>query len=364
MKKVVIITNIMAPYRVDLFNYISKTYTNYDITVIYSTHNEDNREWEQEEIKHKFIILKSKTIKLKSNGDYKYIHLPIDILKQLNKIEPDIIIGSEYNPTIILSYIYSKLNRKKFISWSDGTLNSEQDINFLQRTVRGIICKNSDALIASSSKTKEAQIRYGAKSNKIFVSYLTIDINKYIIEKNRWGNKKLLYVGRLVELKGLDLLLKALSNIKKIFELTIVGSGDIEHELKILSEELHISDRVKFVGFKQREELVKIYKESDIFILPTKRDCFGLVISEAMCAGLPVLCSRYADGVYDLIDEGKGGKIIDPMNVDEFAKSIEKFLSDEDYIKQMGMYNQEKIKSFSIEKVSIDYIRAIESVIV
>ena len=361
MQKVVIITNIMSPYRIDLFNQL-ESLKKFNITVIYSAQSDD-REWKIENINHKYEVLNSKTIKLKKMMDYKYIHIPTDIIKKLNIINPDIIVASEYNPTSILSYIWCKNKHKKFISWSDGTLNSEKNINFLQKILRKIICSKSDALIASSTKTKEAQIKYGAKS-KIFISYLTIDVNKYMIDKYNWkNNNNILYVGSLIERKGLDLLFKAIKNVKDDFTLNIVGSGEKIEELQELSKRLGINEKVNFLGFKQREELIELYKNSDIFVLPTREDCFGLVINEAMCAGLPIIASKYADGSYDLIEENKGGYIIDPYNVSEFLNKIEILLEDEKKREKMGKFNQEKIKEFSIEKVVIPYIEAIDYVL-
>ena len=360
MKKVVIITNIMSPYRVDLFNNLSLD-NELDITVIYSSNNED-REWKIESVNHKYKVLKSKTIKFKHKLDYKYIHIPKDIISILNDINPDVIVGSEYNPTIILAYIWTKFkSNKKFVSWSDGTLHSERNINYIQRKLRNIICRGADSLIASSTKTKEAQLHYGAK-NKIFISYLTIDTEKYFIKKDNWDNKNLLYVGRLIELKGLDLLINALSKVKNDYKLTIVGSGEEEENLKLLTREMKVDNKIDFVGFKQRKELVDIYAKSDIFILPTRQDCFGLVINEAMCAGLPVISSKYADGAYDLIDENVGGYIIDPYDVDEFSTKIDTILSDKKLLKTMSIYNQKKIKQFSIARVSEPYIDAIKYV--
>lgn len=358
MKKIAIITNIMAPYRVDFFNYLSKNYY-YDINVIYSAQNEDNRKWKINEIEHNYTILKSKTIKINKGYDYKYIHLPKNIINTLNNINPDIIIGSEYNPTVILAFLWAKFRNKKYISWSDGTLNSERNINILQKIFRRIICKNANTLIASSTKTKEAQEFYGAKKN-IFISYLTVDVDKYKLKNKIIKNKKIICVASLIERKGIDLLFDALIHINSEYELILVGDGNKKESLRELAIKKGISDKVKFMGFKNNEEIKKLYKESDLFILPTREDCFGLVIIEAMCAGLPVIVSKFADGAYDLIADGINGFIIDPYKSDEFAKKIELLLSDVDLMKKMSIENYKKIEKFSLENVSNEYVKAIE----
>ncbi|WP_283684342.1 glycosyltransferase [Clostridium perfringens] len=184
MKKICIVTNIPTPYRVDFFNYLIENFKNYDFKIIYSSTSEDDRGWnlDKKKIKNSYF-LNSKSIIIKEKLDNKHIHFNFKIKKILNTYNPDIIIGCEYNPVTVNAYLWAKFNNKKYISWSDGTLNSEKNINFIQKIIRKVICKNSDALIASSSKTKEAQLKYGAKENNIFLSYLTINIDEYLYKK-------------------------------------------------------------------------------------------------------------------------------------------------------------------------------------
>ncbi|MBU3200971.1 glycosyltransferase family 4 protein [Clostridium estertheticum] len=368
--KVCIITNIPSPYRVDLFNHlIDKSI--YDINIIYSSKNEDNRFWKIDKVLLKnSSFLKSKTIKIRTKMDYKYIHIPFNIIAKLNDIKPDIVIGSEYNPTIVEAFIWCKLKKVKYISWSDGTLNSEKNINNIQLILRKLICREANALIASSTATKMAQLKYGAKEERIFISLLTVDINKYLIERdyNR-SNKtpKLLYVGSLIKRKGLDLLFDAISLVNYEFVLNVVGEGEEIHNLEDQVQNLGIREKIKFLGYLQQNELKKLYAESDIFVLPTREDCFGLVILEAMCAGLPIICSKYADGVLDLICEGENGFIIEPYNNKQLANTIQNLLNNPEKIKAMGKSSYTKVDNFTLENVlkgfdgALKYVFKIES---
>jgi glycosyltransferase involved in cell wall biosynthesis len=363
MIKVAILMNMPAPYRVDLFNELTKN-SNYDITVIYSTMIEDNRKWEisKESLKHNYVFLKVKTIKFKYKLHYKYIHIPFNIIKTLKELNPDIIIGQEYNPSVCLAFNWAKRNNKRYISWSDGTLNQERDISLLHQYLRKKICSNSDAFIASSTKTKEAQVFYGADERKVFFSILTMDLKKYFSTKDSYSNKNLIFVGRLVQGKGLDLLFNALKDVKNEFILNIIGDGEEEENLKKLAQKLNIYNKINFLGFKQREDIVKYYKESDVFVFPTRLDCFGLVITEAMCAGLPVIVSKYADGAYDLIEEGKNGFIVDPYNSAELKEKIEFLLSNTNIIRKMGTKSHERVTNFSVENGAKGFFHAIEYV--
>ena len=361
MKHVAIITNIPAPYRVDFFDYLKKNYMDYRFTIIYSSKNEDNRNWniEQEKLNNS-IFLESKTIKIKKRFDNYYLHIPVGVVKTLKKIKPDVVVGSEYNPTVIQALLYCKRKKIPYVSWTDGTLFSERNRNFVQKFLRKFVVAKADSYIASSTKSKEAQIAYGAAPEKCHISFLAVDVEKYIQKSKSEGKGKILCVGSLIERKGVDLLLKALAKVKDSYELYLAGEGEEKESLVNLSKELGIADKVHFLGQLKREELVKHYADSDLFVLPTREDCFALVILEAMCSGIPIVCSKYADGAYDLIVEGENGFIVDPYNAEQFANVIDKVLKDKVLRAEMQKKSAERVEEFRFVNISKGYLAAIE----
>ncbi|OVE67768.1 hypothetical protein CCS79_12490 [Clostridium diolis] len=360
MKRVAIITNIPSPYRVDFFYYLQTNYIDYKFYIIYSSTNEDNRSWDiNEEKVLNSIFLKSRTIKIKKSMDIKYIHIPRDVEKTLNEIKPDVVIGSEYNPTILKTVRWCKKQKISYVSWTDGTLNSEKNINFIQKLSRKYVIRNSSTYIASSAKSREAQIYYGANPDKIFISYLTVDINAYIQRRVKNDNFQIIFVGRLVNGKGIELLLKALSKINYDYKLIIAGDGDELCKLKHYTRELEMESKVNFTGFLQREELKKYYSSSSLFVLPTLGDCYGLVILEAMCASLPVIASIYADGAKDLIEEGKNGYIIDPYDTENFTKIIEELMNNNNLLEYLSKNAYLKTSKFKFSEISIPFVNAI-----
>lgn len=361
MKHVAIITNIPAPYRLAFFDYLQKAHKEYRFTVIYSSKNEDNRSWqiEGESLKNS-IFLESKTIKITNGFDPKYIHIPWGVGKVLDSLSPDVVVGSEYNPTVIQALIYCIRKRIPYISWTDGTLFSERNINFVQKFLRKFVIKNADSYIASSTKSKEAQIAYGALAEKSHVSFLTVDVEKYLQKPKGVGKGKILCVGRLENLKGIDLLFNALKRVKKEYQLYLAGDGDEMENLKILAQNLGIGEKVHFLGMLNRPELLEHYADSDIFVLPTRQDCFALVILEAMCSGLPIVCSKYAEGACDMIEEGKNGFIIDPYDENTFSRCIENLLNNHELCKNMQTQSDDIIEKFRFSNVAKGYLEAIE----
>lgn len=356
MKRVVIITNIPSPYRVDLFNYLQRHTSEYEIHILYASRNEGNRSWEVEwEKMQNSHFLDSYTIRIPYRFDTKYVHLSKGVARILGELQPAIVVGSEYNPTVLQALRYCLKKRIPYISWTDGTLNSERRINWFQKRLRRYVVGHASAFIASSTKSKEAQLAYGADPEKCFISFLTVDLKKYMVQKkdgDTGGAKQILCVGRLIELKGVDLLMHAVKGVGEDYILALAGSGPEENNLRKLARELGIKNRVKFLGYLSQAELKEEYAKSDVFVLPTRRDCFALVILEAMCAGLPVVCSKHADGVYDLVEDGKNGYIVDPYDKEQLCRCIQTLLHDRSLAEKMGEYSQGILGRFSFGQVS------------
>lgn len=146
----------------------------------------------------------------------------------------------------------------------------------------------------------------------------------------------ILYVGKLEKNKGVQVLLKALGILKKkyqadkIFRLNIVGSGIMETDLRVMSEDYNIADTANFHGFiDDPSTLASIFMRSDLFIVPTiYSEGFPRVIDEAMASGLPVICSRLG-GMKDGLTEGEV-LFVEPGNAENLASAVAKIMDDED----------------------------------
>lgn len=362
MIKVVIVTNIPSPYRVALYNYLHENITQYDFNIIYTSENESNRTWKVDVEKlAKSYILKSKVIKLKGKIDDRYIHIPGNMSKLLNQINPDVVIAMEYNPAALQCLFWCKTKKKKFIHLTDGTLVNERNLNVMQKLSRKVICKNSDSFIASSTKAKEKLVSYGVQEKNIFTSFLTVNLEEYKTIERDPNIGRILYVGSFVKRKGLDLLVESLKYVTKPFELRIVGGGSEEDKtfLERLIIENGLESKVFWCGYKSGEDLYEEYSKAEIFVLPTREDCFGLVLLEAFASKVPIVSSKYADGSYDIINDSQNGYIADPFNSKLFAEKINVALDDELLQRNANLNDVSKFEFYNTVQ---GYIDSIESV--
>ena len=282
MKRLLIVTNQPAPYRVDFFIYLQKNYgKEFDIWILFSTGNDaSDRKWkaDEDELENK-VFLKSKVFKLRSSYDTSEKIISYGTSRKLNEIKPDVVVASEYNFTVLAVKHWCNKHKVPYISWTDGTRFSERNIRLHQKLFRNYVIRNSTGFIASSTKSKENQMYLGADPSMIYVSELAVDIRRYAdAGKNYRPNNTLIAVGGLIDRKGIDLLLKALAVIGDMdWRLKLAGDGSEKGNLIAEAVELGISEKVEFCGFLSGDELTKAYEEAGIFVFPTREDCFGLV---------------------------------------------------------------------------------------
>lgn len=363
-KKIAIITNVPSPYRVDFFYYLQTHYEKYEFFILYYCNDSMSRQWKTDEDRiQNSVFVPSKTIRIKKRFDDHFISFPVGVGRALGRIRPEAVVAMEYSPAILQAMHWCRRHRVKYISWTDGTINSEKNIGRLQRLSRKYIFKRADAFIGSSRASMENQLAHGAARERCYISLLTVDVDKYIQPEKEDYSKTLLYVGSLIERKGVDLLLNAFALCDSGFRLILVGDGIERENLKRQARELHIEERVEFKGFLEGEELRECYRQAGAFVLPTREDCFGLVLIEAMCARLPIVVSKYSDGAYETVKEGENGCIVEPGDAAAFASAIHRVLTDGAVCRRMGEESFRGVERFRFENVAKGYLQAIEDVL-
>lgn len=359
-RNVAILTNIPSPYRIELFDYMRKHYETYNITVVYQNRGNVDRSWHiDDSMINRDIFLDAFHVTINGQFDKRVIRFPRGVWKTFRKIRPDLVVISEYNPVSLAVMLWCRLHKTKYISWTDGTIEYEKSISKAQKLARRWTIRHASAFLASSTESKKNQMLYGASEEKIYLSLLTVDTQKLYYEREKYHGDTLLYVGRLVEIKGLDLLLQAISRVKTYdLTLTIVGDGVEEERLRDIVRQLGLDKKVEFVGFKEGEELYQYYHKSDIFILPSRLEPFGLVVLEAMCNSMPIICSKYVGCIPDLVDEDNG-IVVDPYHIDLLAEAIDLLASDSERVKRMGQASYDKAKEFSIQSSGDEFMKAV-----
>ena len=174
--------------------------------------------------------------------------------------------------------------------------------------------------------------------------------------RTAWGGGRLvLSVGQFIYRKGFDILLKAWKNCPTEDKLLVIGDEPTE-EMLSLKENLELCN-IFFCGFKNKEELSNYYKASDLFVLPTREDIWGLVINEAMAYGLPVITTNRCVAGRELIDNGINGYLVPVNNIDALSNCINTALYGN--LKEMATSCLNRIKDYSIENMAKAHIEGL-----
>jgi len=162
-------------------------------------------------------------------------------------------------------------------------------------------------------------------------------------DARRDGPVRLITVARLIERKGIQELLQAIAQPEKLpVELTIVGTGPCLDLLRQQSADLGLNEIVRFLGFIEHSLLPDLYRQADIFVLPSHTESFGLVFAEAMGCGLPVIAAAVG-GVPEVIDDGTNGILVQPKDAAGLRVALDRLVHDPHLRREMGVASRERV---------------------
>jgi len=233
-------------------------------------------------------------------------------------------------------------------------------------TVRKLMvywCKMFDKIIAPTQNISDLLLQMGLKEEEITVIPSGIDMDSFNKPKvfdlrNKLSlsqkDKIMLFVGRLGKEKNIPFLIDVYSKaVKQIPELkfVIVGEGEDRQELERYAYNKGVGNGVRFTGGIKREEVIDVYKQSDVFAFASYTETQGLVVLESMAAGTPVVALGKM-GVYDLLKNPEaGGIMINELNEAEFVRSIVNVLKNREFYSNLSDMG----RNFVHDKFSSDH---------
>lgn len=377
--KVALLHNILAPYRVPLFEKLSQI-PFINLKVFFLSESEKNRRWKvKKNFKFTYEVLPGISLNFKSEDLFSYWINPTIIYHLIgNKF--DVVISSGWDSfTSQASFFTCKLLGKPFILWSESTINERNWRRTVSLPLVKFMVRHSDAYIAIGTRAKKYFTYLRAKPQKIFIAYSTVDVEYFKNESNMLKEKRdklkekmgiktnsvIMYSGQLIERKGLFYLLQAYKELRKDYQdisLLIVGYGPQEERLKEVCKKENIQN-VFFTGFIDYNNLPGCYVISDLFVLPSFEETWGLVINEAMACGLPIITTAKVGASADLVKEGINGYIIEEKNIAQLYEAMKKIVLNQSLQKKMGEQSRKIIENFGIDNQVSGFVSAIKYVI-
>lgn len=255
--------------------------------------------------------------------------------------EYDTIIINGYNHRyFVVAFLLNIFWGRRLGIDSDTPLSIPQ--NRLKRWMKGIylnlIFRNRHAygLAGGTKSHKELFRHYGMAEERIFLMPMMVDNERFYYQRGKVKKDEFtfLYVGRIVECKNINTLLKAFSHRFKNsgnVQLNIVGDGEL---LTAFKKEYKDVNNIRFMGKLFGKELTAQYHEADVFVLPSSYEPWGLVVNEAMCASLPVIVSDLVGAAYDMVEGHDTGCVFRYDNAEELAQCMLRLYEDSEFWKR------------------------------
>ncbi len=331
---VAVLLNFISPYARPVLLELAKRVAK--LTVLVSTPMERNRDWDTGWRTLDVRVQRTCTLRRKlwhSQGfhDSVHMHFPLDTFGQLRSLAPDVVVSSELGSRSFLATLYGRRHPNvATLLVCCMSEHTESGRGRVRTAWRRWLLAQAHAVTGNGRSARRYLERLGVPSNKIFLfPYAPAPevLNWGPLEREKEVERRLLYVGQLIERKGLLPFIESLTTWARVHpyqvvEFDIVGSGPLGDRLRTLT--LPPNVRIALCGTLSYEQLAKHYGRAGVFVLPTLADEWGLVVNEAMVAGLPVLGSVYGQAVTDLCTEGETGWLFRPDHPEETIAALDR----------------------------------------
>lgn len=304
--KVLFVFNHPAPYKVQLFNELSK---HIDLTVIFERNKNKDREKDfYSKNKYNFKSIFIKGIKLGNEN-----MISNGVTKHLKKNSYDLIIMNGYSNIPELKAIkYLKKHNKEYALYINGGIINHKESKW-KKNLKTKYISGAKFYFSPDERSDEYLVYYGADKSKIYnYPYATIYDHEVLDKKpskeerenllkelNVTGENIFVSCGQLIERKNYLKLVELWKDQPVSNTLLIIGSGKQKPQIEAYISENKITN-VKLLGYLNRDEIFKYYRISDAFIFPSKEDIYGHVVNEALSQGLPVISGNNVNSALHL----------------------------------------------------------------
>jgi 1,2-diacylglycerol 3-alpha-glucosyltransferase len=349
-RRLVILTEIIAPYRIPVFNALAAR-AEVDLHLIFLAETDPGlRQWHvyRDQIRFSYEVLKSYRRRV---GRFNLL-LTRGVNAALRARSPEVILSGGYNYLAMWqAQRWARQRGVLFLLWSESNIvDARRNFPWVEAAKRRFI-RGCDGYVVPGTSAAAYLQTFNVAPDKVYVAPNAVDVehfSKGAAEARLDPNLRqslglppryLLYVGRFVRAKGVLDLLTAYAKLpegtRREVGLVLAGGGDAFDELVRRSREIQ-PGTVVFPGFLQRDQLPAFYTLAEALVFPTHSDPWGLVVNEAMACGLPVIVSDVAGCVADLVRDGENGRVVRAGDPEGLSRAMEQLLNARELAKQMG----------------------------
>jgi glycosyltransferase involved in cell wall biosynthesis len=375
-RRLVILTEIMAPYRIPVFNALAER-GEIDLRVIFLAENDPGlRQWlvYKDEIRFSYVVLPSWRTKV---GRHKLL-LNRGLKAALHRASPHSILCGGYN--YVASWqvmLWARRNHVPLLLWVESTAQDLRGNQALIESLKTRFMRNCDAFVVPGKSSFEYLRNFDTPEESIFTAPNAVDIELFArlsdaVRKDGARHRQalqlparfFLFVGRLVPEKGVFELLRSYGRLAPALRsevgLVFVGDGAARSELSRQAAAI-VPGSIRLVGFAQRDQLASYYALAEALVFPTHTDPWGLVVNEAMACGLPIISTDAAGCAADLVEDGWNGRVVRVGDTSQLVSAMQELAGDGNLRSLMSQRSRERVLRHSPEVCAAGIVRAVFS---
>ncbi len=292
------------------------------------------------------------------------------VFRQLKRIDPDCVAICGYrHPIMVAALIWAVAHKRRRVLMSASKYDDDRRRSWSE-FVKSLIVKRYGSALVGGKPQSDYLVRLGMKPEKIFYGYNVVEIDAFAPDRIRnypdpVGKPFFLAVNRFIPKKNLMTLIASYEIYRRrtgrsAWKLVLCGDGPLREEITAIVESKGLTDDVFLPGFLQQGQLLPYFAHAKYFVHTSTTEQWGLVINEAMAAGLPIVMSRSCGCFGDLIREGMNGYGFDPMDTKHLADLMIKMAADGTDLERMGAGSLEISQKYSPEYFAQGLKNAIE----
>jgi glycosyltransferase involved in cell wall biosynthesis len=262
----------------------------------------------------------------------------------LQKELPDVVVSLYASASFLAGWAIARQRGARTAFWVEATFDAWIKRRRWKEALKSAVLPRADAVLTPGDDARAFAMRYGVPAERILFIPNVIDYGRYerassisAVERDairrdlHVRGDVFMYVGRLWSGKGLEYLVEAFAGLQREtsgeVSLLLVGDGPDEGRLRLQCEQLGAIN-VVFSGYQAADLLPRTFAAADVFVFPTLGDPFGMVVTEAMACGLPVIATTSSGEIADRVREGENGFIVPPANADALKDRMARLAAD------------------------------------
>jgi glycosyltransferase involved in cell wall biosynthesis len=291
---------------------------------------------------------------------------------------PDLLVSLYATPSFLVGLRCAWWRGWRTALWVEVTFDSWIRRRRWKEAVKRAVFQRVDGILTAGQDGTAFAMRYGVPSERVHIARHVVDVDYFASEaaaarpardaiRSDLGISGVvfIYVGRLLLAKGIDSLLAAYAAVERELpggtSLLLVGDGPEEAHIAQIAASEGVT--IKLAGFHQRVDLPRMYSAGDVFVFPSLGDPYGLVVDEAMAAGLPVISSTAAGEINERVVNGVNGYLVSPNDTDALAAAMRKLAVDPALRHQMGAHSAEMIGPFTPDSWAAAFEKAVDEIL-